>query len=675
MEAARNRRGELSADSIENDSENSDGILPLYLQDLCLLKVVNDLDGYPVDLLASLPRWLRYRLLNSLPDIDLCRLDHTPIAKDIEVDQLWRTRLQDLVSKYPRRIRVQTRVTKPSVDGGQATIQQDVTPLSQFDLNVSTGFNVSNMRRRIRCGLALRMAALRNQSPTFSAKAGLDLALEQLKEESRTCESNTPSRRRYLLEIMGNLLSHVDHSFIVRATSINGAKLLQNLASHESTSITDRASNNVWKKQATALKMNLHRGTVSVRRVSSEPSTLLSPFRLQSLKEGGVMKLISFLVNYCPQPASINLHVNAMSTQIHHALYGGKFAQDNGYKLSTRSKMCIASMNHLLGKAKILKLGCDDYSSIGIMTSMIEAAMSEGSECKLMCLYCSLPDLYTDVLTPLSSVFSLPNFRYLILDLNAFYIPNLSKILVAFLTAPCSHKHQLTIQVDREIQLIDELDVADLATFNMGVVTIPQCAIEHKVLHSTKCGAAVLHVLLQLPTVRLNELHINSLKHIHLCSLHPDLKAMKLFINVDMTVTDQDSLTCREDLVRLLKMPTLREISICGRWLSCNNFKVGVIEGFHTRAQSSLPLRIITLQSYTDLANQDYRPLWNAIFSLPRLELTTINLWKGFANAKLIHESWVETAKGVRLKSLCINLKSPGMDSDLLSPIAHELSQ
>ena len=63
--------------------------LPLSLQDLCLVVVINDLDSYPVELLASLPHWLRYHLLNNLPVLDLCRLDHTPIARGINVDEIW----------------------------------------------------------------------------------------------------------------------------------------------------------------------------------------------------------------------------------------------------------------------------------------------------------------------------------------------------------------------------------------------------------------------------------------------------------------------------------------------------------------------------------------------------------------------------------------------------------
>ena len=50
--------------------------------------MISDLDGYPVELLASLPRWLRCHLLSSVPALDLCRLDHTTVAMGIDVNQL-----------------------------------------------------------------------------------------------------------------------------------------------------------------------------------------------------------------------------------------------------------------------------------------------------------------------------------------------------------------------------------------------------------------------------------------------------------------------------------------------------------------------------------------------------------------------------------------------------------
>ena len=58
-------------------------VLPFIFQDLSLLKVINDLDSYPVELLATLPRWLRHRLLDNLPALDFCRLEDTAVAEGV----------------------------------------------------------------------------------------------------------------------------------------------------------------------------------------------------------------------------------------------------------------------------------------------------------------------------------------------------------------------------------------------------------------------------------------------------------------------------------------------------------------------------------------------------------------------------------------------------------------
>ena len=77
---------------METESEEGGFVLPFTLQDLCLLEVINDLNYYPDDLLASLPHWLRYRLLHNLPAIDLCRLARTRVAVGIDVAEIWKPR-------------------------------------------------------------------------------------------------------------------------------------------------------------------------------------------------------------------------------------------------------------------------------------------------------------------------------------------------------------------------------------------------------------------------------------------------------------------------------------------------------------------------------------------------------------------------------------------------------
>ena len=69
--------------------------LPLMLQDLCLLVVVNDINSYPIELLASLPRWFRSSLLAALPALQLFGLESSPIAEGVDVEEIWKARAKN----------------------------------------------------------------------------------------------------------------------------------------------------------------------------------------------------------------------------------------------------------------------------------------------------------------------------------------------------------------------------------------------------------------------------------------------------------------------------------------------------------------------------------------------------------------------------------------------------
>ena len=74
------------------ESDECGFVLPFMLQDLCLLQVINDLGHFSIDLLASLPLWLRRRLLNNVPAIDLASLARTNVARDVDIAEIWKPR-------------------------------------------------------------------------------------------------------------------------------------------------------------------------------------------------------------------------------------------------------------------------------------------------------------------------------------------------------------------------------------------------------------------------------------------------------------------------------------------------------------------------------------------------------------------------------------------------------
>ena len=77
-----------------------------------------------------------------------------------------------------------------------------------------------------------------------------------------------------------------------------------------------------------------------------------------------------------------------------------------------------------------------------------------------------MPDLYADVVHPLSAVFSLQNFSQLSVDLDEVYLPSLGKLLFAFLTAACPGTQQLFIFVKEKAATYPSkvLPIAELAT-------------------------------------------------------------------------------------------------------------------------------------------------------------------------------------------------------------------
>ena len=86
--------------------------LPLSLQDLSLLEVINDLDSYPVELLSSLPYWMRYRLISNLPVLDLCRLDHTPVASGVDTEEIWKSLAEPTIFYNEKNPRIRPFVTR-----------------------------------------------------------------------------------------------------------------------------------------------------------------------------------------------------------------------------------------------------------------------------------------------------------------------------------------------------------------------------------------------------------------------------------------------------------------------------------------------------------------------------------------------------------------------------------
>ena len=70
------------------------------LQSLCLIKVIQQLEHYPPDLLVQLPPTLRRLLLVNLPIVDICQLEKTCVFDGMNVQKVWDEVFEQQISRY-----------------------------------------------------------------------------------------------------------------------------------------------------------------------------------------------------------------------------------------------------------------------------------------------------------------------------------------------------------------------------------------------------------------------------------------------------------------------------------------------------------------------------------------------------------------------------------------------
>ena len=192
---------------------------------------------------------------------------------------------------------------------------------------------------------------------------------------------------------------------------------------------------------------------------------------------------------------------------------------------------------------------------------MIKTAVAEGQNSSLNHLLVAIPNVYLDVVDALCSLFALQNFRLLSVELSTVCPLMLSKLLRAFIMAPCPQTHKLLIHVTKEDnQIFNEscmqslkLKQNQVAAMDMHGVTIPSCGLQHKALKfsSTSSLSRGFYVLLQYPEIRLKELTLFSdNEYLHLCATHLHLQLTKLVIFVgNHRWQRRQSSTLQEDIL------------------------------------------------------------------------------------------------------------------------------
>lgn len=398
------------AKKLKSSSEDPCCSLPFYLQDLCLLVVINDLGSYSTDLLASLPYWLRHRLLRCVPALDLCRLEGTAVAKGVNIDDIWMKRSK-----------------KRSTDRLTSFSAADETGTC-FPLNVHRDrHSFQSLARR------------------FSAKQSKEL-IEKVTADVSSDEEIT-SGHKYLLEIASDLLTDSSGSVTTTAEasihqliSIPGDLLFSNL---KTGTMHETYSQEAWQLQSIPLEIKITRTQHAapfgsyysgVRRLE------LTPHYLKSIAERcDVVEVLSCLTEGSQiRPPCVNIHIGALTPPVLSSLCAENFALDHSLKDSAK---CTTIIWRLLQNVSVLSLQCSTHDHIGLLVGMINIAIADKEKCRLKNLLCTMPDISLDVSEPLTGLFLQQNFQMLVLDLDEIDSDNvLSKLFQAFLTAPCTVK-------------------------------------------------------------------------------------------------------------------------------------------------------------------------------------------------------------------------------------------
>ena len=638
----------------ESPDTESECLLPLPLQDLCLLKVINDLDSYPVKLLALLPHWLRYRLLNNIPVLDLCHLEHTSVARGVDTDEIWSSRWER--SQVSESI-VHTLSPVPRSE----TLDNDS---SVFQLSICQS-DCCTTHDQLDMDLAIRSLVKDFISEPVKSKEKflLDLAKGVIKTGLNTGISHQGH--------IGGLIQPSSHSqyactrrqlLIDKLISISGETLLWNLTG--SVPLHPRAapcakdcSCRVLTVQTTALSACRSRNVVQ-----------LTPHRLLPIrKRNNLSELLLLLTKDCGlNPTSVNLDVSMVSETT-------SYPQNilHRFTLSFRTIRCF------LEQATVLRLLCQQNDDVETLNAIITGRILS----QLKCLFCTTTDLEHSTVQQLSALYSLQHFHQLHLTIEMIH-PSIDTLMKEFMTAPCSHTQHLIIHTEGGT-LPFTMDTRQLATMDMGGATVPDCACQHKMLQFTSQDTStnILHPILQFPTIRLNELILNCFDdyypYLHLCACHPDLQVAKLAIDLNEQPYHILMTTVKNDLISLFKMLTLQELSISGHWVGFENAKHGLVLALYQRS-TLCSLRKVTLD-LIDYNREEFKELWDALFSLPQLHQLEIALGEEFTMkavvcTKLICESWTQCAFGEKLKMLHLTGSEHEIICRDLSPVACSVS-
>ena len=240
-----------------------------------------------------------------------------------------------------------------------------------------------------------------------------------------------------------------------------------------------------------------------------------------------------------------------------------------------------------------------------------------------------------------------------------------AEFLRGFMQSPCVNRQNLSFELINSLPPTQPLPLI----LTVGGDTTPDCGTQHKtVKYQLTDSEVIVPHLLQLPVIRLQELAFNFTKDsqtfLNQAAQHPSLQVAKLVLHIDLTSANMKETlpTLREDLERLLRMPTLKGIKFCGDWIYCGEIRRALTAALKQRPQiCSLHLEQRNLIKSMYFIRSEINELWGAIFSLPQLDQLEVELSESLSPntimmADILLKCWENSASKKKLKFLQLNL-------------------
>lgn len=545
-----------------------DDCFPVPLQDLCLLAVINDLDKYPVSLLASLPRWFRCRLLNNLPVIDLCLLDHTAVAQGIDIKEVWKTRWPPCSS---RGLRSQFLVTEYWLEYSRFEL-----PFGLRDLPgvIKSARELQGLEPKLEVALQTLPRGPRYGSFTEDHRTEylIMLALALLYNKTYQHTSNDPfvplsvpkAVARELVSISGSLLLqeltkayHIPYSDVPTYTKRGDCVCAQKGQKYYK----------VWEKQGIPLSKCVDRDVeitpkryqlirtradrgelipLIIKRFNLRASNIhLDIAMLTSLSHGQVFSLLKYLLRGVQILGLYNSHStmprNPNQKQVTSVRTIMETCIGNGVECQLGGFFCDLNQINIYDLSPFIytppgEIKQPYYNGLSVLQcTWIDTRLILPSLVNLIRQQTSLKYVNFNIFgrgvtdknypeavqlfSSLSSLFQRPHFQVLHLDTHEID-PHLLTLLVhGFITAPCSGSQQLSMSITAFLpdycsfklpQPCGQLVETRALSFH-----IPDCGLQHKRLvfntsefhcKSVLFSTLIFDVLLQLPMIRLKEL-------------------------------------------------------------------------------------------------------------------------------------------------------------------------